>query len=383
MGSRSSDADFLHFGGPPGLFGEQRPEMPSMIRQNSLGENKMLLAQKEAAGQCDVEFNKHFVQEGIIGNGTFAEVYKVKSLLEDGYFAVKRIRRQFKSRKDREWLLNEVMMMRQVGTTVCPYVIQFVRAWQEDSHFFVQLSLAERGCLKDAVHSLIVKKELVPTTALWHILHDVSAGLKHIHEHGIVHLDVKTANVLIHESGVLQIGDFGMASRIGSTDDSHEGDQRYMAPELLNFSERLPSADVFSLGLTMYELCYSQRQLDSGMIGLPTEGDAWHDLREGKAPPIEHRPQELVDIIIKCMSPEPRDRPTASSICGMKVVMKAKKTTKDTFLTSASMKSLVQHHTILQKTDSFCPIHPLQVDTLSNIDPALAEFLLNRAVTPR
>lgn len=271
----SADDGFLNTGNtlllPP-------PRPPALTRQNSLHVNKLLVSAQGATPRGEVSFYRDFCIEGILGSGTFAEVYKVRSLSpfassashtlheeenEDNddhddygqamamspatpvahpfssssmslssapqYFAVKRIKREFRSRKDRDWLLNEVLIMKQVNSSSsvpCPYVIPFIRAWQEDNHFFVQLGLAEKGTLKDLAHSFVTKKETFPTRTLWHVVHNIAAGLKHVHAANIVHLDIKPANILINSKGILQIGDFGMASTKGSRDDSHEGDTR-------------------------------------------------------------------------------------------------------------------------------------------------------------
>ena len=252
--------DFLN---APSSMHAPPPLAPPLLRQNSLYTNKVLLSAQSGSPRGDVLFQRDFVIEGMVGTGTFAEVYKVRSYSpyfaptvhegenEDGddhdehsndvvqsgtvgtsvgassqYFAVKKLKRQFRSKKDRDWLLNEVRIMKQVNRIPCPYVIPFVRAWQEDNFFYVQLGYAEKGTLKDLAHSFVVKKETIPTRTLWHVAHDISAGLKHIHAENIVHLDIKPANVLINAKGILQIGDFGMASTKGSKDDSHEGDTR-------------------------------------------------------------------------------------------------------------------------------------------------------------
>jgi mitosis inhibitor protein kinase SWE1 len=67
---------------------------------------------------------------------------------------------------------------------------------------------------------------LVPNNTVWHVVHDVCAGLQHIHDCGYVHLDIKPANLLITGAGTLQIGDFGMAAAIGRGADDNEGDGR-------------------------------------------------------------------------------------------------------------------------------------------------------------
>jgi serine/threonine protein kinase len=87
-----------------------------------------------------------------------------------------------------------------------------------------------------------------------------------------------------------------------------------MADELLNIPIRLPSADIFSFALTIYEICYSKEQLISNHISLPSEGPLWHTLREGNAEPVKNRPMSLTNLISNCLKVEPELRPTAEDI---------------------------------------------------------------------
>ncbi len=131
-------------------------------------------------------------------------------------------------------------------------MVPFIRAWQEDCYFYVQMGFAERGTLRELLLHLARqatstskdKKEgsgsvltgahtpapaedaLVPDSTVWQVVHDVTAGLHHIHACGMVHLDIKPANLLITAQGRVQIGDFGMAAPINSSDDGREGDTR-------------------------------------------------------------------------------------------------------------------------------------------------------------
>ena len=71
------------------------------------------------------------------------------------------------------------------------------------------------------------KNDRFPDSSVWKIAHDVANGLRHIHSHRIVHLDIKPDNILIGESGSLKIADFGMAVMIGRNDnDDNEGDPK-------------------------------------------------------------------------------------------------------------------------------------------------------------
>jgi mitosis inhibitor protein kinase SWE1 len=98
-------------------------------------------------------------------------------------------------------------------------------------------------------------------------------GLKHIHDSGFIHLDLKPANVLITFEGVLKIGDFGMATSWPAQPGIEgEGDREYIGPEILLGQYDKP-ADIFALGLIMLEI--------AGNVQLPDNGPTWQRLRSG------------------------------------------------------------------------------------------------------
>lgn len=98
-------------------------------------------------------------------------------------------------------------------------------------------------------------------------------GLQSIHDSGFIHLDFKPANILIDYEGQLKIGDFGMAAAWPAARGIEgEGDRRYIAPEILQGKLDKP-ADIFSLGLVMFEIASN--------VWLPDNGPHWLALREG------------------------------------------------------------------------------------------------------
>ena len=283
---------------------------PTLIRQNSLQQSKLLMPTSTtdpSAALLAVDFRRDFADEGLLGSGTFADVYRVREKATGNLYAVKKSKRQFRSRKDREWLLHEVQCMQRLEAS--DYLVQLVSAWQESGYFYVQIELAERGTVKDLLTDLCYRGQHMPDSTIWHVLHDVSCGLECIHQAGLVHLDIKPANLLISHDGIVKIGDFGMAAEVGQGEDGREGDTRYLAPELLETSDRQPSADVFSLGLTLYEMC-----LSPGSAGLPSEGPLWHTLRQGRAVSPAGRPAALQAAIASAMQPNPQLRVTPSAL---------------------------------------------------------------------
>jgi serine/threonine protein kinase len=135
-------------------------------------------------------------------------------------------------------------------------------------------------------------------------------------------LDIKPANLLIFQGWVIKLSDFGMSTKIGVSRDEKEGDSRYMAKELLNDSNRLPSADIFSFGITLYEIASIHTmepagELD-GILGrplsLPTEGEGWHRLRDGAPSPLLDRPATMSNAIQAMLHPIPDQRPAVHQL---------------------------------------------------------------------
>jgi len=153
----------------------------------------------------------------------------------------------------------------------------------------------------------IVNEKAMPLKKALRYGCDIATGMIVAHQAGIVHRDLKPANILINDEGLLKIVDFGVAAahKEGDTQLTKTGyvigSPKYMAPEQILGKKVDERADIYSLGVILYEM----------ITGLPpySRGDhmsVMYQHVQGKArPPIEINPavpKELSDVVMKAMS---------------------------------------------------------------------------------
>ena len=145
----------------------------------------------------------------------------------------------------------------------------------------------------------------------------VAEALGYAHEQGVLHRDIKPANLLLDDQGTVWVTDFGLAKAVEHQDLTRPGDivgtVRYMAPERFEGHSDVRS-DVYSLGLTLYELLTLRPAFDdvdrSMLIQKVTQGGPMHPRKLN--PSI---PRDLETIVLKCVAREPAHRyPSARAL---------------------------------------------------------------------
>jgi len=199
-------------------------------------------------------------------------------------------------------MLKEIYALSSVRDNV--HVVRYFSSWEEGGKLYIQTELCS-GTLaqRKKTHGPLDDPLLKTVTS------HIATGLSFIHSSGMVHLDIKPENVYTTEAGIYKIGDLGLASPADARNKAEEGDKRYLSRELLQSGDAcdLRAADVFSLGASLYE--------SASPSPLPSSGDEYHKLRDGLPPPLPGCiSQEMQDIIVAMMHPNPPMRPTASQV---------------------------------------------------------------------
>lgn len=180
-----------------------------------------------------------------------------------------------------------------------PNIVQVFDSGKDSGLYFIVMELLGGGSLRDLLSArrLSVKESAATGVA-------VSRALAYAHSQGIVHRDIKPANILLSEDGHLKVTDFGIAKasdhdELTSTRDV-VGTAAYLSPEQLSGRTLGPEADIYALGVVLFELLSGQRpfKTDGGLASATAR-------LTDPAPPLESVvpdvPSGLCSIVNRCL----------------------------------------------------------------------------------
>ncbi|KAG7171061.1 Wee1-like protein kinase-like [Homarus americanus] len=282
-----------------------------------------------AIHEANVSRYKHeFLEMEQIGQGEFGGVYKCRHRLDGCVYAIKKSLKPVAGSVNERIALNEVYAHAVLGKH--PHVVRYYSAWAENDHMLIQNEYCNGGSLADLIEKNKMGRKIGEHVLKQVLLH-VAKGLKYIHSLQLVHMDIKPANIFVsreqkvnlqgeesaddgfeeehveeEEEVTYKIGDLGHVTSMVNPQ-VEEGDCRYLPREILqeNFSQ-LPKADVFALGLTIYEAIRGEP--------LPLNGDEWHAIRNGELQPLPGYSMELQLLLKQMVEVDPTVRPTASQL---------------------------------------------------------------------
>jgi len=142
-------------------------------------------------------------------------------------------------------------------------VVKYFGSWKKGDELFIAMELCDGGAANDLYQ--ILEKPLQESQIKW-ITHQSLCGLAYLHKKGIIHRDIKAANVLLTESGQVKLTDFGVSAQMTSPQDKRRtfiGTPYWIAPEVVNtviapYNEK---CDIWSLGITCIEMAELQPPL--------------------------------------------------------------------------------------------------------------------------
>lgn len=239
--------------------------------------------------------------EGLLGSGGMSEVHRGTDLRLNRPVAVK----LFRTGADRDSARRFTDEAQTLANLNHPGLVSVYDSGIDGQQPYLVTELVSGWTLGE-----VLSQERLPLDEITRIGIDLADVLGHVHQHGVVHGDVKPSNVLIGRDNRVRLADFGAARPAGASRPGY-GTPAYLAPEQVRGDRAGAPADVFALGLVLLEAV-------TGRVEYPGGGREAAEARLNRSPEV---PAELPDSLRRALlamtEPDPQERPTATQVSSM------------------------------------------------------------------
>jgi serine/threonine protein kinase len=229
-----------------------------------------------------------------IGSGGFGTVYLAEDTWIDKKVALKVPHKQG---VDFGELLREPRLLASLNH---PNIVAILTAEKQEDVFFIVMEFVPGETLE----SIIARQGALDLGRALDYTCQISNAVDHAHRHGVLHRDLRPSNVLVADSGLLKVADFGTSRflEIAAHGTTVIGSPPYMAPEQFH-GKAVFASDIYSLGVTMYQMLTGVLPYDA-----PSPADVDRLMRGELLTPPRLRnpkiPKAISDIVMKAMAPE-------------------------------------------------------------------------------
>lgn len=250
--------------------------------------------------------SKRYEMVESLGTGGMATVWRAKDTVLDRWVAVKRLLPQANS----DPVVSERFRREALSSARLshPGIVTVYDTGEDEDGPFIVLELVEGETLAD----LLTREGSLDVPATVAIVRQIADALDYAHAQGVIHRDVKPANLIVASDGTVQLTDFGIAR---SADDPTTmtnpgaviGTLAYLAPEVIEGSAITPASDIYSLGAVTYQMLTGDAPFRAENVGALVTA-----IRTGNTPAMEGVPDPVAETVLEAMSIDPTDRPTTA-----------------------------------------------------------------------
>jgi predicted Ser/Thr protein kinase len=248
----------------------------------------------------------------VLGEGGMARVHEAEDLRLGRRVAVKVLLPQFTA--DADFLRRFEQEARLAASLSHPNVVGVYDVGQDGTSYYIVMELVDGQSLKERIQ----KQGPLPVADAIRVALEVCAALSAAHARSLIHRDIKPQNILLTGSGQVKVADFGIARRTSSSTVTQTGtvlgSVHYLSPEQATGQEAGPRADLYSLGVTLFEMLTARLPFDAEN---PVAVAMQH---VQSAPPLPRQfnrsiPPALEAIVLRLLAKNPAERfPDASTV---------------------------------------------------------------------
>ncbi|XP_010552280.1 PREDICTED: MAP3K epsilon protein kinase 1 isoform X2 [Tarenaya hassleriana] len=251
--------------------------------------------------------NKYMLGDEI-GKGAYGRVYKGLDLENGDFVAIKQVSLENIAQEDLNIIMQEIDLLKNLNHK---NIVKYLGSLKTKTHLHIILEYVENGSLANIIKPN--KFGPFPESLVAVYIAQVLEGLVYLHEQGVIHRDIKGANILTTKEGLVKLADFGVATKLNEADvNTHSvvGTPYWMAPEVIEMSGVCAASDIWSVGCTVIEL----------LTCVPPYYDlqpmpALFRIVQDDHPPIpDSLSPDITDFLRQCFKKDARQRPDAKTL---------------------------------------------------------------------
>lgn len=244
-----------------------------------------------------------------IGEGGMSVVYRARDTRLERDVAVKILREELMS--DEEFTQRFAAESHAVAMLSHPNIVAVYDVSHNDEMEYIVMELIDGITLKQYMN----KKGAVNWKEVLHFSKQIAAALRHAHERGLIHRDIKPQNIMLLKDGTIKVADFGIAAlenELGEAESLAIGSINYISPEQARGQSIDARTDIYSFGVVMYEMLAGSKPYSG-----KTLAEILVNQLNGNHIPVqevnEEIPARLAEIVEKAIKPAADDRFSSAS----------------------------------------------------------------------
>eukprot|EP00475_Leptophrys_vorax_P007174 TRINITY_DN14548_c0_g1_i1.p1 TRINITY_DN14548_c0_g1~~TRINITY_DN14548_c0_g1_i1.p1 ORF type:complete len:455 (-),score=108.70 TRINITY_DN14548_c0_g1_i1:84-1448(-) len=239
-----------------------------------------------------------------LGQGSYGTVYLVQDSKDNQYFVMKKITVSGMGEQELADCKKEIQIL---SVMKHPNIIRYKRSFVRRGALCIVMEYADGGDLHQLIRQQRHAGKYLPESQILDWFTQACLGLKHVHDHKILHRDLKTQNIFLTSNNEVRLGDFGISRVLKNTmDQAHTlvGTPYYLSPEMVNGQPYDHRSDIWSMGVVLYEMLTLQHPFNADSLQMLAL-----KIIQGNYPPIPKQYTESVnDLLSKMLKQDAKQR---------------------------------------------------------------------------